>query len=222
MAGMPKKQDGPLEVGTLYGGDFTNQQRVGVTVGNPATGAGSGGPVYSAWGDDDAHIAEMQRQHNAYLRSQDARGFAVTPAATPATIASAAGFPLAGATVPAYAPPKAPLNAGLVARPRPPDPPPMTRTLPDWVHNVFADAMGVERLPPTPTAPWITALGNMIPGRGAVAATPSTSPPDARSKINGATPAGMPTAPPLAPWYERMGLVPSSTPPPIARDGVRG
>lgn len=133
-------------------------------------------------------------------------------------LARDAGFPLAGAApLPAYAPLAAPLNAGLVARPRPPDPPPVTRTLPDWVHNVFADAMGVERLPPTPTAPWIEALGNLVPGRGAVAAPLSSSPPDPRAKINATMPAGMAAPPPLAPWYERMYPKPG-----VARDGVRG
>lgn len=160
-------------------------------------------------------------------------------------LASAAGFPLAGA-VPAAAIPSKPdklLVPGAVAPPQKnpyPAGSPAARTwMPDgtMASPVYQGRAAHEsqlspqytdqndRLiarTPEPVAPWIAALTSLLPGRGAVAATPSTSPSSTLSRINGAIPAGMPAAPPLAPWYERMGLVPSSKPPQVSRDGVRG
>lgn len=238
MAGMPTRgQDGPLEVGYLSGGDFKNQQIMGMTVGNPATGQGYGGPVYSHWGgESDAHIAEMQRQHNAYLRSQDAKGFVRAPAAQPMmpeTIAARAGFPLAGAA------PATAINARPVAAPVQP----IISTSPaQMVSNVgmvlsHAKAALDTALPPpsshiqTSTGqpfpgalPWIQNLvASNFPGRSAVAAPAGApvAPSSNLARINATPAASAPAAQPLAPWYQRLGLTPAPAAP-ARQDGVRG
>lgn len=139
-------------------------------------------------------------------------------AQTPETIARKAGFPLAGAATPMSLPPVVPkttLAPGSVAPTKSGPSIGATELIPgqlDWLKNLVLDMLpsrGAQAAPPgaitTPTLP----------------AVPQPAAPGTLGQVSGASGFVGPPAP-LAPWYERMGLVPNDKPVPLGRMGVRG